>query len=229
MVKKAPVEFSTREEKEPFLPHSPLHCRHPLPLFHIRLLNTRMVTGWIIGIKIITVTGVKLIIGSKVPCLFCFEICTPVGRGKEKGGSANFKTKHTEPLTQEMPSAMYVCRDRKAVRKQSGPRILLGEMCPIWGISSLFIDITQWGNGSYLVLGDSVRRQTIVHTGEHQLITWPPGRRLVRFEPSHNESEPQFDFFNWTCSMFNWYMVELSLFNCLMCNLIFTCGEAEQV
>ena len=26
-------------------------------------------------------TGVKLIIGSKVPCMFCFEICTTVGRG----------------------------------------------------------------------------------------------------------------------------------------------------
>ena len=25
----------------------------------------------------------------------------------EKGGNANFKTKHTEPLTQEIPSALY--------------------------------------------------------------------------------------------------------------------------
>ena len=37
----------------------------------------------------------------------CFEICTPEGRGREKGGSANFKMKHTEPLTQEIPSALY--------------------------------------------------------------------------------------------------------------------------
>ena len=40
--------------------------------------------------------------------MFCFEICTPEGRGGDKGGSANFKTKHTEPLTQEMPSALYM-------------------------------------------------------------------------------------------------------------------------
>ena len=37
--------------------------------------------------------------------MFCFEICTPEGRGGEKGGNANFKTKHTEPWTQEIPSA----------------------------------------------------------------------------------------------------------------------------
>ena len=42
---------------------------------------------------------VKVFIGSKVHCLFCFEICTTEGRVGEKGGSANFKTKHTEPLT----------------------------------------------------------------------------------------------------------------------------------
>ena len=40
-------------------------------------------------------TGVELILGSKVQCLFCFEICTTEGREGEKGGSANFKTKHT--------------------------------------------------------------------------------------------------------------------------------------
>ena len=28
--------------------------------------------------------------------VFCFEICTPEGRGGEKGGSDNFKTKHTD-------------------------------------------------------------------------------------------------------------------------------------
>ena len=31
----------------------------------------------------------------KVMCLFCFEIFTPEGRAGVKGGSANFKTKHT--------------------------------------------------------------------------------------------------------------------------------------
>ena len=48
-------------------------------------------------------TRVKLFIGSKVLFVFCSEICTPKGRGGEKGGSANFKTKHTEPLTQVIP------------------------------------------------------------------------------------------------------------------------------
>ena len=31
--------------------------------------------------------------------MFCFEICTPEG---SKGGNANFKTRHTESLTQEI-------------------------------------------------------------------------------------------------------------------------------
>ena len=39
--------------------------------------------------------------------MFCFEICTSEGRGGEKGGNANLKTKHTEPFTQEIPSALY--------------------------------------------------------------------------------------------------------------------------
>ena len=30
-------------------------------------------------------TGVGLILVSKVQCMFCFEICTPEGRGGEKG------------------------------------------------------------------------------------------------------------------------------------------------
>ena len=48
-------------------------------------------------------TGVKLLIGTKVLCMICFEICTLEGGGIEKGGNANFKTNHTEPLTQEIP------------------------------------------------------------------------------------------------------------------------------
>ena len=38
--------------------------------------------------------------------MFCFENCTSEGRGGKKGGSANFKTKHTEPLTEEITSAL---------------------------------------------------------------------------------------------------------------------------
>ena len=49
--------------------------------------------------------GVNLILGSKVQCLFCFET---EGRGVGKGGSANSRTKHTEPLTQGLISPLYV-------------------------------------------------------------------------------------------------------------------------
>ena len=52
-------------------------------------------------------TGVELFLGTKVLCMFRYEIFTPVGRGGEKGGIAHFKTKHTEPFTQEIPSALY--------------------------------------------------------------------------------------------------------------------------
>ena len=55
-------------------------------------------------------TGVKLFIGAKDPCMFCLEICTPEGRGGEKGGSASFKTKHTEPFIPEYPSPVYMCQ-----------------------------------------------------------------------------------------------------------------------
>ena len=42
-------------------------------------------------------TGVNLILGSKVQCLFCFETSTTEGREGEEGGSANFK-KSTQDL-----------------------------------------------------------------------------------------------------------------------------------
>ena len=45
---------------------------------------------------------------SKVQCLFCFENCTPEGRGGGKGGSANFKTRQTEPFILEYPAPVYV-------------------------------------------------------------------------------------------------------------------------
>ena len=47
--------------------------------------------------------GVNPWVKGSVQSLLCFEFCTPEGRGGEKGGSSNFKTKHTEPLmTQEI-------------------------------------------------------------------------------------------------------------------------------
>ena len=48
------------------------------------------------------------ILGSKVQCVFCLETSTTEGRGEEKGGSANARTKHTEPLTQGFCSPLYV-------------------------------------------------------------------------------------------------------------------------
>ena len=44
---------------------------------------------------------------SKVQCLFNTEIFTTEGIGGEKGGSENFKAKHTEPLTQEITRPLY--------------------------------------------------------------------------------------------------------------------------
>ena len=41
-----------------------------------------------------------------VQCMFCFETCSPEGRGGGKGGNANFKTKHTDPLTSEIISPL---------------------------------------------------------------------------------------------------------------------------
>ena len=46
-------------------------------------------------------------IKSSVCVVVCyFEICTPKGRREEKGGNANFKTRHTETLTQEIPGVL---------------------------------------------------------------------------------------------------------------------------
>ena len=44
-----------------------------------------------ISVTCSTYTGDKLFIVSIVLCMFCFEICTPGGRGGDKGGNANFK------------------------------------------------------------------------------------------------------------------------------------------
>ena len=38
-------------------------------------------------------------------CVMCY--CATVGRGGEKGGSANSKTKHSEPLTSKLSSPLY--------------------------------------------------------------------------------------------------------------------------
>ena len=63
----------------------------------------------------------KLLIGSKVLFLFCLEICTPEGRGGEKRENANFKTNHTEPLTQGVPPALYSSSPvNKAESKKQG-------------------------------------------------------------------------------------------------------------
>ena len=43
-------------------------------------------------------TGIRLFLMSKVQCMSWFEICISEGKGGEKGGNANFKSEHTEPL-----------------------------------------------------------------------------------------------------------------------------------
>ena len=53
-------------------------------------------------------TGVEVFLGSSVQCPFCFKTCTTEGRGGEKGGSPNFKTRRTEHLTHEIPRALYL-------------------------------------------------------------------------------------------------------------------------
>ena len=55
-----------------------------------------------------------------VPCGFCLEICTPDGEKGKKGGNANFKTKHAEPLTQEITSALYIALQRGEGEKREG-------------------------------------------------------------------------------------------------------------
>ena len=52
-------------------------------------------------------TGVEFSTGSKVQCMFCFEIFTLEGRGGEKGGNENFKSKHTEPFPFTQVSVHY--------------------------------------------------------------------------------------------------------------------------
>ena len=52
--------------------------------------------------------------------MFCFQICTPEGRSGEKGGSANFKTKNTESLTQDVTSSLYIAHDM--VEKKKYPK-----------------------------------------------------------------------------------------------------------
>ena len=42
-------------------------------------------------------TGVKTFLMNKVKCVFCFEICTPEGRGGDKGENDTFK-KSTQNL-----------------------------------------------------------------------------------------------------------------------------------
>ena len=54
-----------------------------------------------------SIQGPSFFIGSMVQCMFSYGICSQEERGGEKGGRANFKTKHTEPFTQEIPSALY--------------------------------------------------------------------------------------------------------------------------
>ena len=48
-------------------------------------------------------TVVEVFMMSKILCVFCFDICTPWGKGGVKEGSANFKTWKREPLISKLP------------------------------------------------------------------------------------------------------------------------------
>ena len=61
------------------------------------------------AVRWVATSGVEIFIGSKIQCMFWFYICNAEGIGGVKGGNANFKTKHTEPLTQEITSPLYNC------------------------------------------------------------------------------------------------------------------------
>ena len=55
--------------------------------------------------------------------MFCFEICIPEGRGGEKEGSANFKTKCTEPLTKKyLEPCTYFCTDADSLTSDAHDR-----------------------------------------------------------------------------------------------------------
>ena len=65
--------------------------------------------------------------------VFCFENCTAEGRGGEKGGSANFNTKHAEPLVPEYPAQVQVIKPLSfifgaAIQRNLGPFIYV-----VWG------------------------------------------------------------------------------------------------
>ena len=117
-----------------------------------------------ITISFLPITEVEVFIQSKVQCVYCFENCSTEGRGGEKGGSANSKTKHIEPLTSELISPLYTilslvhaqaCYGSIQVRvllmsshsafwRQEAKVLITGSVgavalfvCPAWPLSSL--------------------------------------------------------------------------------------------
>ena len=52
-------------------------------------------------------SDVKVLI-SKFQCMLCFESCITEGRAGGKGGSANSKTRHTEPVTSDLILPLYI-------------------------------------------------------------------------------------------------------------------------
>ena len=110
-------------------------------------------------------TGMVLILESKVQCLFCFEICTP--GGEEKGGSANFKMKHTEPLTQEITPPLYTLSNCLIM-------YLFGEIRNTLGIP-------------FLISSASFVSVWLVDRGGHCDWTPQPGHRLHDGQRSHGK------------------------------------------
>ena len=60
---------------------------------HLFTATTREGQSDTIIVSVVDNTGIKSFIESEVQCMFIFEICTLEEIGREKGGSANFKTK----------------------------------------------------------------------------------------------------------------------------------------
>ena len=70
-------------------------------------MRTAEVMRYILRWATQTQTNILEHVQGSVHILIWNLICTPERRGGEKGGNANFETKHTEILTQEITSPLY--------------------------------------------------------------------------------------------------------------------------
>ena len=74
--------------------------------------------------------------------MFGFENSTTEGRGVEKGGSANSKIKHSEPLTSELISTLYAKVLRSRQYLPTSNTVFLAASClPVLENNALLGDI----------------------------------------------------------------------------------------